>query len=612
MTEPVSGVTKPRIRVFEALAALTTSPLIGTITPSKGGQTDTLDVTIEGANFQSGATVSFGAGVSVATVTFVSDAELVATVSIAANATLGARTVTVNNPDGSSVSRTGGFTVTLPSSHIALVWNGKIQDRVGQGETALTPDLALDGTLTATLTGPGRTVKQLVLVAGGAASGQWDTVPDNLYWVLGAADTPTGALKNAANGSVNFPVATGASFSVFATDYFNAKFVAGTTLTLTVTFTDDTVATATAVVPVVPTLAGVSPTGGAQGATVPVTVSGTNFQSGATLTVGAGVTVTSVTVSAATQLLATLNIATDAAVGPRDVTVTNPGGGGATLTGGFTVTAPGVPPPPPPGVTLAWNGKIRDRVGQGEGAPSPDGALDGTLTATLVGPERTVKQLVLDASGAASGRWDTIPANGYWLLGAAQGWDAAAYNTGNGSVSFTVPVGGSFAVFATDYFNAKFVAGTTLTLTVTFTDDTVATASATVPVTPTVASVTPAGGEQGATVSVTVGGTLFLSGATLTVGPGVAVTNVTVPSATQLQATLTIAADATVGPRDVTVTNPGGGNATLAGGFGVTAPGVPPPPPRRRASRSRGTARSGTGWGRARAPSCRTGRWTAR
>jgi hypothetical protein len=36
-------------------------------------------------------------------------------------------------------------------------------------------------------------------------------------------------------------------------------------------------------------------------------------------------------------------------------------------------------------------------------------------------------------------------------------------------------------VFATDWYNGKFVAGTTLTLTTTFTDDTVATASATVP-----------------------------------------------------------------------------------------------------------------------------------
>jgi hypothetical protein len=48
---------------------------------------------------------------------------------------------------------------------------------------------------------------------------------------------------------VSFPVATDGSFAVFATDYFNAKFVAGTTLTLTVTFTDDTVATASVLVP---------------------------------------------------------------------------------------------------------------------------------------------------------------------------------------------------------------------------------------------------------------------------------------------------------------------------------------------------------------------------
>ncbi len=343
------------------------------------------------------------------------------------------------------------------------------------------PDGALDGTLTATLVGPARTVRQLVLDASGAASGRWDTVPGNGYWVVGAADTWDGALKNAPNDAVNFQVSADGSFAVFATDYFNAKFLAGTTLTLTATFTDDTVATASVTVPVVPTVTSVAPTGGAQGAAVSVTVSGTNIQAGATLSLGAGVTVTNVTVPSATQLLATLNIAVDAAVGLRDVTVTNPGGGGATLAGGFSVTAPGAPPPPPPGVTLAWNGKIRDRVYQGEGPPGPDGALDGTLTASLVGPERTVKQLVLAAGGAASGRWDTIPANGYWMLGAAQGWDAATYNTGNSSVSFTVPVGGSFAVFATDYFNAKFVPGTTLTLTVTFTDDTVATASVLVP-----------------------------------------------------------------------------------------------------------------------------------
>ena len=42
-------------------------------------------------------------------------------------------------------------------------------------------------------------------------------------------------------------------------------------------------------------------------------------------------------------------------------------------------------PAAPATLTLAYNGKLRDRVGQGETALGPDGALDGTLTATLSG-----------------------------------------------------------------------------------------------------------------------------------------------------------------------------------------------------------------------------------
>jgi subtilisin family serine protease len=580
VTEAISGVTKPRIRVFQALAALTTTPLLGAITPPRGGQGETLDVMIDGANFQDGATVSFGAGVDVTAVEVVSDSEIVATLSIPMAAALGPRTVTVTNPDASSATRANAFTVTLPPPHIALVWNGKVRDGVGTNEGPPGNDGAMDGTLTVTLTGGTRTVKELTLVASGAGSGQWNTVPGDGYWILGAADTVSSTpLKNAANGSVNFQVDDGASFVVLGTDWFNGKFVAGTTLALSATFTDDTVASASVVVPMVPTISGVTPAGGAQGATVPVTVGGLNFQAGATLGVGPGVTVSDVSVPSSTQIVATLAIAIDATVGPRDVTVTNPGGGGATLAAGFTVTAPGVPPPPPPGVTLAWNGKIRDWAQPGEGAPVQDGQMDGTLTATVTGPPRTVRQLVLEASGAGSGRWDTIPGNGYWVLAAANGLDGPLHNdVANGSVNFPV-TGSGFVVFATDWFGGKFVAGTTLTLTATFTDDTVSTSSVVVPVVPGVTGVSPASGEQGTTIPVTVSGANFQSGATLGVGAGVTVTGVTVPSATQLQATLSIESSAEVGPRDVTVTNPGGGVATLTGGFAVTAPGVPPPPP---------------------------------
>ncbi|MGH7357722.1 MAG: hypothetical protein ACREJR_02790 [Candidatus Rokuibacteriota bacterium] len=132
------------------------------------------------------------------------------------------------------------------------------------------------------------------------------------------------------------------------------------------------------------------------------------------------------------------------------------------------------------GLTLAWNGKIRDRVNPSEGLGT-DGALDGTLTATLAGGTRTVTQLVLVASGAGTGQWDTIPANSQWLLGAAAGLDTALLNAANGTVSFEVLDGGSVVVFGTDWFAGKFVSGTTLTLTATFSDSSTAVAAVTVP-----------------------------------------------------------------------------------------------------------------------------------
>jgi hypothetical protein len=316
-------------------------------------------------------------------------------------------------------------------------------------------------------------VTRLVLTGGG----QWDTIPGNGMWTLGAADTlDTLPVRNAGDGSVSFAVQNG-TFAVFATDMSNGLFPAGRQLTLTVTFSDGTVAAGSVTIPAVPTVTGVTPTGGEQGAVVPVTVTGTNFQSGATLSVGAGVTVSGVTVPSGTQLTATLTIAGGAAVGPRDVVVTNPNGASGIRTGGFTVTAPGVPPPPPPGVTLAWNGKVRDRVRQSEGAAVGDGVLDGTFTATVTGPARTVTRLVLTGGG----QWDTIPGNGMWTLGAADTLDTLPVrNAGDGSVSFAVQ-NGTFAVFATDMSNGLFPAGRQLTLTVTFSDGTVAAGSVTIP-----------------------------------------------------------------------------------------------------------------------------------
>ena len=62
-------------------------------------------------------------------------------------------TLTATFSDGSTAS--ASTTVSAAPATLTLAYNGKLRDRVGQGETALGPDGALDGTLTATLSGSG-------------------------------------------------------------------------------------------------------------------------------------------------------------------------------------------------------------------------------------------------------------------------------------------------------------------------------------------------------------------------------------------------------------------------------------------------------------------------
>src|SRR5258705_428053 len=98
-----------------------------------------------------------------------------------------------------------------PPATLTLVHNGKLRDRVGQGDMALAPDGTPDGTLTVTLNAlGGRTVTGLRLDSD--APGIWDTTSGNGWWVLGVATTLDGALLNAPGTMVvNFPVADGGS-----------------------------------------------------------------------------------------------------------------------------------------------------------------------------------------------------------------------------------------------------------------------------------------------------------------------------------------------------------------------------------------------------------------
>ena len=77
----------------------------------------TLNVTIDGDNYQTDATSSFGAGTNVTQTSFNSPTSLTATVAVAANATLGARDVTVSNPDGGNATLTARLHDRSPAPH---------------------------------------------------------------------------------------------------------------------------------------------------------------------------------------------------------------------------------------------------------------------------------------------------------------------------------------------------------------------------------------------------------------------------------------------------------------------------------------------------------------
>jgi subtilisin family serine protease len=530
------GATIPRIRLDQALAVFV--PLLTAVTPTQASQGQTVAVTVRGAGFAAGATLSAGEGITTTNVDVVSSTELTATFSVAAGAVPGPRPVTVTNPSGARAVLTDGFTVGLavPPS-LTLRYNGKLVDRVGQGNTALRADGAVDGTLTATLAlAGGRTISALRLDS--TAPGVWDTDGGNGYWALGVATSLDGALLNSgATAAVNLAVADGgATLVLFAADSGGIEFLPGVTLTLRLTFSDGTSITATTT-PAAPDPPPPPPPStvalkvaydgtirdrvgqgnralsadGALDGTLTVTL---NAPGGRTIRAlrldstapgvwdtdaGTGSWVLGVAASVDGALLndpATMAVSVPVADGGTLAIFASDSGGieflagvtltvRATFTDGTTATAttmvPASPPPPPsPHATLAlsYNGKLVDRVGAGNTALTADGALDGTLTATLgASGGRTVTGLRLEST--APGVWDTSAANQFWALGVARSLDSPLLNNPTAAVSFTLADGDSFIVFASDYNDTEFAPTATLALTATFSDGTTATAATT-------------------------------------------------------------------------------------------------------------------------------------
>jgi hypothetical protein len=89
------------------------TPTAVLLSPSTSERAQTLTVTVTGSNFDTGATASFlDPKITVTGTTLLSCTQLRVTMTIAPDATLGARALEVTNPDGSFVNRPAAFQVT--------------------------------------------------------------------------------------------------------------------------------------------------------------------------------------------------------------------------------------------------------------------------------------------------------------------------------------------------------------------------------------------------------------------------------------------------------------------------------------------------------------------
>jgi len=321
------------------------APTVSSVSPASGSKLGGTSVTINGANFQSGATVTFGG--SLASASYLSSTQLTATTPAG---TLGAVSVVVTNPDTgtgtctcytyldpptvTAVSPTdgptaGGTSITIMGTNFAA---GLTTVSVGGGAatqvsvaspttlTATTPSAATAGAVPVVVTvdrQPSNNTIQFTYVVAPTVSS-----------VSPASGSKLGGTSVTINGA-NFNAPTSVTFGGAPATIGT---VTGTTITATtplgaignapvvVTNADGRTGTCAACYMYLdaPTVTRVSPNSGPTGGGTSITITGTSFASAATVTVG-GVPATAVSVTSSTTITGTTP---PHAAGMADVIVT--------------------------------------------------------------------------------------------------------------------------------------------------------------------------------------------------------------------------------------------------------------------------------------------------
>jgi IPT/TIG domain/Bacterial Ig-like domain (group 2) len=430
--------------MFLAAATALAAPTITSVTPSSGPQSGNTNITINGANFVSGAKVTIG-GQPASSVTFVSSTQLTAVTP--PSPTSGSATLTVTNPDGSSATLSGS-TQLLANPSFEL---GSVDWKTNGSGTATVQNNSANahaGAWYADLIAPSGAHPALFAANSSGVPVYFPVTPGNVLtfggWAYRVSGNGLGRFSievtdiNKANPTyvqaspvnvttaawtqmtATYTVPAGKAFVRFYPELFS------TTTTSEVRFDDANLSLGGGggfKYNPAPSLSTVSPNaGGLAGGTV-VTLTGANFASGATVKFG-GVPATAVTFVSSTTLKATTPArATTGSVavvvtnpdgqrgafGPPTVLVTNPGfESGITnwaLTGGGTATVK-------TGSTLAHSGsnymEVTSASGNHPQVFNANSSNQQVYSAVQPGDLITFGGWAARVSGDGSARWNLV------------------------------------------------------------------------------------------------------------------------------------------------------------------------------------------------------------
>jgi len=507
-------------------------PTVTGVAPSSGPAAGGTSITITGNDFLTGATVTIGgtAGTSI----IVLNATTITAITPAHAA--GAVAITVTNPDRQQSTLANGFTYQAAPTISSVTPNGG-------PATGGTP---------VTISGTG--FVQGATVAFGGTAGT------NVVFV--SADTITATTPPNAVGAVTVAVTNPDTQSGSLANGF--------------TYTSVTE----------PTVTGVSPASGFAAGGTTVMISGTNFVSGATATFG-GASASNVVVVTANSISA---ITPSHSSGAVAVTVTNPNSESGILSNGYTfVAAPSVSGTTPDGGPTAGGTTVLITGANFVAGATVSFGGNAATNVTVSNPTAITATTPAHAPGAVNvgvknpdGQSGTLT-NGYAFQvppgvsgvspanGPAAGGNAVTISGSNFLAGATVSFGGSAATNVV-VVNATSISATTpshepglVAVTVTNRDAQSATLTNAYSYNPApgVSVVSPSDGLVTGGTAVTVTGSNFSTGATVSFG-GTAATNVTVVNGNTITTT-TPAHSA--GAVTVTVTNPDAQTGTLPNGY---------------------------------------------